>query len=225
MYGSRIIVAAGEGQLLENLRASLDGLPAVLVPAGSGAEALHCAEDQPPDLIVCDLCLPDLTGLALVRMLREREALRSVPVLMITPYNHEADRILAFETGVDDLLGRPFFPRELASRARAILRRAHMQSSEASSQPSLPRSSAEESLDASGEDLTPRERQILRVLRASGGRVLTRREIALRVWGSEEAQSTRVVDAHVKGIRRKLDSARHRVETVRGIGYRYRPID
>jgi DNA-binding response OmpR family regulator len=193
--------------------------------ARSAAEALRNAEERAPDLVVIDALLPDVSGLGLCRLLREHPRLHATPVLMLSPYREEIDRVLAFQAEVDDYLPVDFSPRELASRVRAILRRARTEGGALPSrargrQPAIPSERTAE-LVPGGALLTQREQEVLATLVRSNGTVLSREKILSQVWGSGDP-GVRVVDAHVKNIRRKLGEAGHRLETVRGLGYRFR---
>jgi DNA-binding response OmpR family regulator len=193
--------------------------------ARTAGEALRAAEEHTPDLVLIDALLPDVSGIGLCRMLREHPRLCATPILMLSPYRAEIDRVLAFEAEVDDYLPSEFSPRELASRVRAILRRSQTEaaglppgaSGNGSAGPAAPLTDLVPGLAL----LTAREQEVLATLVRSNGSVLTREKILSEVWGAGSL-SARVVDAHVKNIRRKLGEAGHRLETVRGIGYRFR---
>ncbi len=193
--------------------------------ARSAAEGLRIAEERSPDLAVVDALLPDVSGLGLCRLLREHPQLRSTPILMLSAYRTEIDRVLAFEAEVDDYLPSDLSVRELATRVRAILRRAPGSAAELPS-----RVTGEESAKPVGhlgelgpgvDLLTPRERDVVVTLVRANGSVLSRERILTEVWGSDSL-GARVVDAHVKNIRRKLGETGRLLETVRGIGYRFR---
>lgn len=194
----------------------------------SGREALEHALREKPDVLVTELVLPEITGLGLTRALREDAALRCVGIVMVTEHVSEIDRVLAFEAGVDDLLAKPFFTRELASRVAAVLRRS--EPGRGAPRRFLPEPAGLVALHPSTGsvlvrdervDLTPREFQLLSSLLRHAGRVVTRRQLILDVWGEESDQTDRLVDAHVKAIRKKLGPARECIETVRGVGYRF----
>jgi DNA-binding response OmpR family regulator len=149
---------------------------------------------------------------------------------MVTDHASEIDRVLAFEAGVDDFLPKPFYGRELASRVGAVLRRSGGAGERHEVPGYDPAAHALVSVRAAdgavlvGDrriDLTPREYHLLTSLISQAGRVVTRRQLIALVWGSDSAHTDRVVDAHVKSIRRKLGEARDCVETVRGVGYRF----
>lgn len=196
--------------------------------AENGAEALEQAKAAAPDLLLTELDLPDVTGLGLIRTLREEPILAHVPVIVVTRFDREVDRIVAFETGIDDYVTKPFFGRELAGRVRAVLRRSARRPA-AGAETSRP-STGGIALDADGRSvrvdgdpvtLTPREFDLLATLMNDAGRVMSRGRLVEHVWGDDTAAGHRSVDTHVKTIRRKLGARRRCIETVRGVGYRF----
>jgi two-component system phosphate regulon response regulator PhoB len=195
--------------------------------ASSGEEALKLARDEAPAFVVTELSLPDLSGLGLCRALREDPALARIPLLMLTASGAEMDRVVAFEVGVDDFVAKPFHPRELALRVSAILRRARKQNVPASGESLrfqrlfLDLGQHQVRVDEQPVDLTAREFDVLAAMMQSAGRVLSRRQILQDVWGTRSGKTQRVVDTHVKWIRRKLGPAGNYIETLRGVGYRF----
>jgi len=196
--------------------------------AGSAAEALEAAKARTPDLLITELDLSDMSGLGLVRSMREEPVLARVLVVVVTRFQHEMDRIVAFEAGVDDYVTKPFFGRELAGRVRAVLRRAGEH--DPARGLSRARRQGEVLLDPDARTvtvgdqavaLTPREFELLAALMGESGRVLSRDRLVENVWGNDSAAGHRAVDTHVKAIRRKLGSERRCIETVRGVGYRF----
>ncbi len=224
-----ILVVDGDRGWRARLVDSMAPLLCRLAEADAGREALDLALDEPPDLLITELLLPDISGLGLCRLVRESRVLREIGILMVSSYSDEIDRVLAFETGVDDFLPKPFSGRELCSRANAILRRVHDPrrggGGGSSGADSRDRTLDEEvravRVETQESGMTRREAEVLAVLVEGAGRVMTRDQLLERVWGEDGGASERVVDAHVKAIRRKLGSAKHRLETVRGIGYRF----
>jgi DNA-binding response OmpR family regulator len=229
MAGSRhILVVDGDPEWRARIADGLASPAHEVVAVGEGREALAIAQREKPDLLVTELVLPDVTGLGLCRLLREDPALGHLGVLMVAANASEIDRILAFECGVDDFLPKPFFARELLSRASAVLRRSAPGREPAGRilstyQPAVSLHPSSGSVLVAGErlELTPREFQLLSALMRESGRVLSRQQLIQLVWGSDSRQAERVVDAHIKAIRRKLGDAGDCVETVRGVGYRY----
>jgi DNA-binding response OmpR family regulator len=223
----RILVVDGDPDWRGRIADAL-ATPAHEVTAlGAGLEALAFARREKPHLVVTEVLLPDVTGLGLCRTLREDPALEQLGLLVVTSLASEIDRVLVFETGADDLLPKPFFARELLSRATAVLRRSNPSRESAGALaiegPAVSIAADSGSVVARGEriDLTPRELQIFAALMRESGRVLSRGQLIQLVWGDASRQAERVVDAHVKAIRRKLGDAGACVETVRGVGYRY----
>jgi DNA-binding response OmpR family regulator len=220
----RVLAVCADERTLARVQSGLVQPGIELATAKSAAEALRVAEERVPDLVVIEALLPDVSGLGLCRTLREHPRLHAIPILMLSPYRAEIDRVLAFEAEVDDYLPSEFSPRELASRVHAILRRAHAEA------PTLPAGTSGNGTPdpVTLVDLVPdlglltsREQEVLTTLVRSNGSVLSREKILSEVWGGDSL-SARVVDAHVKNIRRKLGRAAERLETVRGIGYRFR---
>lgn len=202
--------------------------PLVAREAESAREALELAKAQPPDLLVTELDLPDLTGVGLIRTLHEEPVLASVPVIVVTRFDSEIDRVVAFETGVDDYVTKPFFGRELAVRVRAVLRRSRQRQAphddsrlQRHGSVVLDSESRMVRVDDEPISLTPREFDLLATLMGDAGRVLSRSRLVETVWGDDDAAGHRSVDTHVKTIRRKLGNKRRYIETVRGVGYRF----
>jgi len=224
----RVLLAASDPAARDQVRAALETVPLALTEATTGREGLRRAEQAPPDLILVDMQLEDMTGLGLCRLMRESPNLSGIPIVLLSAFDHEVDRILAFETGADDFVPRPFYRRELASRLGAILRRTDGPG-RGGGPPALRAASFELDperglLEVEGRrvDLTPKELEVLSVLVRNVGRVLSRERIVTEVWGRRSGDS-RVVDAHIKSIRRKLGDASHALQTVRGVGFRFAP--
>lgn len=222
----RILVVDGDPGSRARIAESLLGPAHEVTPAEDGATALALAGREKPDLVVTEMLLPDITGIGLCRLLREDPALGHLGILVVTALSSEIDRVLAFEAGADDFLAKPFFARELASRANAVLRRSAPGARGVSRVPSALQPAVAlhpNAVIVAGRrlELTPREHQLLAALVRESGRVLTRQQLIQLVWGGASEQDERVVDAHIKAIRRKLGEAGVCVETVRGVGYRY----
>ena len=189
------------------------------VPAvyGDGAEALAMIRQKPPALIVLDVMLPGPDGLSLCRAVR---AFSDVPVIMVTARVEEIDRLLGLESGADDYLCKPFSPRELMARIKAILRRAGVTPA------ALQLDEAARSLKVQGRalDLTPSEYAILAALVRRPGQVLSRARLLDAARADNLDATDRAIDSHVKNLRRKIDAAAPGLEPIRsiyGLGYRY----
>ena len=190
------------------------------VPAvyDDGLEALAAIRRAPPSLVVLDLMLPGLDGLALCRAVR---AFSSVPIVMVTARVEEVDRLLGLETGADDYLCKPFSPRELMARIKAILRRAGTPAAA----PALILDEAARRIAVHGRalDLTPSEYAILAALARRPGQVLSRSQLLDAARADNLDANDRAVDSHVKNLRRKIEAAAPGLEAIRsiyGLGYR-----
>jgi DNA-binding response OmpR family regulator len=223
----RVLVVDDEPSVHEVVRAYLEREGFVVLSASDGREGLRMAEDRRPALIVLDLMLPDLSGEEIVRAVRRRS---DVPILMLTARSAEDDRVAGLELGADDYLTKPFSPRELVARIKAVLRRAPDNDAPLVSRMVLDDGSLvvdtdrhEVTLAGEPVELTASEFRLLVALARHPGRVYSRAELVERLQGNESGGYERTVDAHVKNLRRKLgDEPRNPryVVTVHGVGYK-----
>jgi len=197
--------------------------------AKTGAEAIKCGRERPvPDLVLLDLMLPDISGTEVCRELRQDEALKRVPVVMLTAKDAEIDRVVGFEVGADDYVTKPFSVRELMLRVRAVLRRSKDAPGTAPAKRlefgrmSVDPEAHQLWVDGQEMVLTALEFRLLLTLLERRGRVQTRTTLLEDVWGIHADITTRTVDTHVKRLREKLGPAGEYVETIRGVGYRLR---
>ena len=185
---------------------------------GDGAQALEAIRRAPPALVVLDLMLPGLDGLSLCRAVR---AFSDVPIVMVTARVEEVDRLLGLETGADDYLCKPFSPRELMARVKAILRRAG--SSTAAPVLALDEAARRVALHGQALDLTPSEYAILATLARRPGQVLSRAQLLDAARADNLDATDRAIDSHVKNLRRKIEAVAPGLEPIRsiyGLGYR-----
>jgi DNA-binding response OmpR family regulator len=224
---STILVVEDEFKLRELLRSQLERDGHVVLTSGSGAEALDLARSASPDLVILDLRLPDVRGEDVALEIRE---FSDMAILMLTAKTAEEDRIRGLQAGADDYLTKPFSPRELLLRVKAILRRGRsadgtlVVSSFGDGELVVDESRREARVRGSDVELTPTEWGVLTALAEKPGRVFSRAEIVNRVRGYEFAAYERTVDSHVKNLRRKIESepAHPRIVlTVLGGGYRF----
>jgi two-component system alkaline phosphatase synthesis response regulator PhoP len=194
-----------------------------VIVAGDGMQALELARSRRPDLVVLDLGLPRLDGLEVARRLRAETA---VPIVMLTARVEESDRLLGLELGADDYVTKPFSPRELVARVKAVLRRTDQRGADGVlrlGDLTLDTSRLRVSRGEQAIDLTPTEFQLLAVLARHPGRVFTRAQLLDAVRGEAGESFDRAIDAHVKNIRRKLEpdtrDPRY-ILTVYGVGYK-----
>jgi len=194
--------------------------------ARDGLEALNKLRRQQPDLVLLDIMLPGADGFEVCKAIKRDPKTAHVPVIMLTARGEEVDRIVGLELGADDYVVKPFSPRELILRARAVLKRL---SPEAAPKQVLRRNGLNVDLDAhraeaQGEEipLTATEFKLLAELFKSQGRVHTRDQLLNTVWGYEFEGYARTVDTHVRRLRQKLGGHSALIETVRGVGYRFK---
>jgi DNA-binding response OmpR family regulator len=194
--------------------------------AATGTEALREVKAKVPDLVVLDLMLPEVDGLEVCRRLRADRVTSALPIIMLTAKADEVDRVVGLEMGADDYLVKPFSPRELAARVRALLRRVRQRETpRALSVGTLTLDADRHLVTAGGQavPLTPKEFDLLQALLESAGRVLSREQLRARVWGYARADEieSRTVDVHVRRLRAKLGAEGRRIATLKGVGYRF----
>jgi DNA-binding response OmpR family regulator len=205
-----------------------------VVHAGDGREALDRFAEQPFDLVVLDVMLPQLDGLEVCRRLRARSA---VPIIMLTAKSEEIDKVVGLELGADDYITKPFSMREFRSRVKAALRRGDMRPAADADEPDEPPLEqgeltidfAKRAVVVRGEDvrLTYVEFEILGSLARNPGRVFTRDLLLSRIWGDSSYRDPRTIDVHIRHLREKLEvdpKAPEYIFTVRGVGYRFRDL-
>ncbi|MCM2269549.1 MAG: response regulator [Thermoanaerobaculia bacterium] len=220
-----ICVVEDEPDLAEVLRFNLEKAGFQVDVQSRGDTALAAIRKQPPALVVLDLMLPGLDGLELTRLLKRDPATARVPLVMLTAKGEEVDRIVGLELGADDYIAKPFSPREVVLRIRAVLRRREERPAAAGDalQAGAIRLDPEaHRVDVRGKEvvLTATEFKLLERLLDRRGRVQTRARLLADVWGYSEDVDSRTVDTHVRRLRRKLGAEADRLETVIGVGYR-----
>jgi DNA-binding response OmpR family regulator len=196
-----------------------------IATAEDGAEGLAKARAQLPALIVLDLMLPRMPGLEVCKILKTDPATAHIPIIMLTAKAEEVDRIVGLEFGADDYVTKPFSPREMLLRIKAILRRGENEGAQGNlTRGPITLDAARHQVSVAGRAirLTAVEFKLLSMLMQRPGRVQARDRLLHEVWGYESAIDTRTVDTHVRRLRAKLGKAASAVETVRGFGYRLR---
>ncbi|MGF9798568.1 response regulator transcription factor [Brevibacillus agri] len=221
---SSILIVDDEPQILEILSSYLSKEGYHVITAEEGREALEICATYPLSLIILDLMLPDMTGEDVCREIRKTSR---VPIMMLTAKSSEADRITGLEIGADDYLVKPFSPRELVARVRAILRRMgdYQALSDIVELGDMTVSLREKSVTLKGKpvDMTPNEYRLLTTLLRYPGRTWTREELVEEVLGLDFAGSDRTIDTHIKNLRQKIEDDPRQpkyIKTVYGIGYR-----
>jgi two-component system phosphate regulon response regulator PhoB len=197
----------------------------VISTASDGVTGLNKARKEKPDFVILDLMLPKMPGLEVCKILKSDPASRQIPILMLTAKAEEIDRIVGLEFGADDYVTKPFSPREVILRIRAILRRGEATPADerlTAGPITIDPARHEVSVGGKRVDLTSIEFKLLRTLMQRRGRVQERDRLLNDVWGYESIIDTRTVDTHVRRLREKLGKAGDAIETVRGFGYRLR---
>jgi len=225
---ARVLVVEDEADVANLVKHALErGGDAQVDIAATATGALDAVAKAPPDLVVLDLNLPGLDGTEVCRLLRARPATATMPIIMLTARTEESDRVLGLDLGADDYITKPFSPRELAARVRAVLRRRS--ATPLTSAMSMYRGArlvadfdaVLVTVDGEPIRLTRREFELLRCLVENRNRVLSRDRLLARVWGYDQSIEPRSVDVHVGRLRSKLGSAGPQIETVVGLGYRF----
>lgn len=198
--------------------------------ATNGPEAISAASAQEPSLVILDLMLPGISGFEVLAQFRASEAMRHVAVLMLSARRSESDRIKGLTLGADDYMTKPFSPQELVLRVGAILRRtsAPVRTSQYDLQVGpiqIDQAAVRVAVDGLEIDLTPIEYRLLMLLAERRGRVQGRQQLLDAVWSAAPDLQTRTVDMHIQRLRGKLGAAGDLIETVRGFGYRLRPVE
>jgi two-component system phosphate regulon response regulator PhoB len=225
MARTRILVVDDEPDILELVQYNLGKAHYDVVGVASGEEALVQVRTTPPDLIVLDLMLPGVDGLEVCRVLKRDTRTAAIPIVMLTAREEEADVVAGLELGADDYLTKPFSPRVLLARIRAVLRRRH---TEPVAEDAVithhglvlyPRRHAV-LVEGQPVPLTLTEFRVLHLLARYPGWVFTRNQIIAAAQGADVNVTERSVDVHIVSLRRKLGSSGEAIETIRGVGYR-----
>ncbi|MBI4283901.1 MAG: response regulator transcription factor [Chloroflexi bacterium] len=233
MAKAKILVVDDERKILSLVRAYLEREDYQVIEATDGRQALEAFRHETPDLIVLDLMLPGIDGLEVCRQIRRTS---TVPIIMLTARDEDSDKLVGLELGADDYITKPFSPRELVARVRAVLRRAHPVEATVSSPARLILGALildEERFEATCHghplDLTPAEFRILAALARTPGRVLSRTQLLDVALGETYDGYERTIDVHIKNLRRKLVTAGAgegcTIVTVYGIGYKLKEPD
>ncbi|HHY98422.1 MAG TPA: response regulator transcription factor [Firmicutes bacterium] len=229
MKETKVLVVDDEPSIVELIRFNLEREGFKVTAAYSGGGLLDRIRAERPDLVILDIMLPGEDGLTICREIRKES---NLPIIMLTAKDSETDKVLGLELGADDYITKPFSPRELIARVRAVLRRSSGEESAETKKQVL----KVRDLMLDGErhlvtlngrelDLPPKEFELLRILMENPGRVLTREYLLETIWGYEYIGETRTVDVHIRRLRQKIEpdpSQPVYIETVHGFGYRIR---
>ena len=224
MIGQTILVVDDEANIVELARIYLEQEGFRVQSAADGATALELVARQPPALMVLDLMLPAVDGWEVCRRIRADKAARDLPIIMLTARDEDVDKIVGLELGADDYVTKPFNPRELVARVRAILRRAGR-----AARADAPVHAGDVTVDPARRevtiagrpvDLRRKEFELLLALVEHRGLVLSREQLLNLVWGYDFYGETRTVDVHIGQVRKKLAGSTVEIETVLGVGYK-----
>ncbi|MET8230931.1 response regulator transcription factor [Micromonospora sp. NPDC005298] len=226
---SRVLVVEDEESFSDALSYMLRKEGFEVSVAATGTDALTEFDRTGADIVLLDLMLPEMSGTEVCRQLRQRSA---VPIIMVTARDSEIDKVVGLEIGADDYVTKPYSPRELVARIRAVLRRQSPEVADAGA-PTLSagpvRMDIERhvvTVEGGAVQLPLKEFELLELLLRNAGRVLTRGQLIDRVWGADYVGDTKTLDVHVKRLRSKIEpepSAPRFIVTVRGLGYKFEP--
>jgi two-component system alkaline phosphatase synthesis response regulator PhoP len=223
----KILIVEDDKDIIKMLEYNLKKEGFKVVAASDGEDALDLAVRQHPDLILLDLMLPGMDGLEVCRALKGESKTAAMPIIMLTAKSQESDKVVGLELGADDYVTKPFSPRELIARIKAVLRRANEKEKlpEIFQAGDLKIDFARISVEVKGKpvELTSKEFELLKTLLKAKGRVLSRDYLLDNIWGFDHAMEiqTRTVDVHIRTLRKKLKSAAKMIFTVKNYGYRF----
>jgi len=226
MASPKILIVDDEKNIVEAIRYNLEQAGFRTITAADGQRAIELAQRDVPDLITLDVMLPELDGWEVCRLLRRDARTRRIPIIMLTVKDDETDKIVGLELGADDYLTKPFSPKELVARIKAIFRRTQEPMTEQVISVGHLRVDLDKHLVRVSDkavEMTTKEFELLTALLQAKGRVLSREVLLNRVWGLEQSLEieTRTVDVHVGQLRKKLKGEAKRLLTVKNVGYRF----
>lgn len=223
-----VLVVDDDPDILTLVRYNLAKEGFKVISSEKGEEALEKARKQKPDLVILDLMLPGMEGLEVCRSLRRDTETRSIPILMLTAKGEETDVVVGLEVGADDYLVKPFSPKVLVARSKALLRRREktepLETKILMGPFSMDQERKEVLLNSKALRLTETEFNLLRCLAERPGRVFSRDELLNRAWTEGTVVIDRTVDVHILSLRKKLGKYAGVIETVRGFGYRFQEM-
>ena len=228
MAREKIILIEDEADILEVIQYNLTREGYKVVTSKDGEQGLAKVRKEAPDLVLLDLMLPGLDGLEVCKKLKEDPVTRSIPIIMVTAKGEESDIVLGLGIGADDYVVKPFSPKELLARVKAVLRRGPLKEERGGGErivrPGLviDASRHEVRVDGKAVDFTATELRLLHFLASHPGRVFTRDHLLSRVIGEDAVVVDRNIDVHVRAIRQKIGEHREFIDTIRGVGYRFR---
>ena len=226
MSKSTVLVIEDDTDLRELIEYNLKTAGFNLLSAEDGEIGLAIAIDKNPDIIVLDIMLPGMDGLTVCRRLRENEKSQNTPIVMLTAKSEESDIVIGLELGADDYMTKPFSPKELVARVKAVLRRGHTTNDKPRKIQAGPLSidleKHEVRINSEEIKLTLAEFNLLKMLVSRPGRVFTREQLIESVSGADTFVIDRNIDVHIRALRKKIGTHRDSILTIRGIGYKWK---
>jgi len=228
----RILVIEDEIDIAELIRYNLESSGFQVLILNEGRHILPHVRQFKPHIVLLDLMLPDVDGLDLCKRLKHDPTLNSIPIIMVTAKGTETDRIVGFELGADDYIVKPFSPRELILRVKAVVSRSYPEPKDPDEEKQIIQKGPIK-IDVQKHqvlvhnnpiDLTATEFKLLHDLILNSGKVRTREALLDKVWGYTFEGYARTVDTHIRRVRKKLDLAANFIETIRGVGYRFKDL-
>lgn len=230
-----ILVVEDELNILELIRFNLQKDGFQVLEAYEGYAALKMAEEKKPDLIILDIMLPGLNGLEICRQLRKNDDTADIPIIMLSAKSEELDKVLGLEIGADDYMTKPFSPRELVARVKARLRKFSTKASVTNEKENeivfghivIKPEKFEVLVNGEKREFTLKEFELLKLMVTNPGKVFTRHFLLDRIWGFDYSHDSRTVDVHIRHLRIKIEPNPDTpvyIETIRGIGYKFREI-
>ena len=227
MVKKKILIVEDDHDIVEMVEYNLKEEGYATVSALNGEDGVNLARSEQPNLIILDIMLPIMDGFEVCRTLKSDDKTSHIPIIILSAKSQETDKVVGLELGADDYVTKPFSPRELIARIRAIMRRgAEQQVSSIVEKGDIIIDSAKHKVSVHGEkvSLTTTEFKLLEYMARRPGVVMSRYQILDAVLGDDAVVCDRTVDAHVKSLRRKLGAAKDYIETVRGAGYRFKEV-
>lgn len=230
MVNEKILIVEDDKHISKLVKFNLEKANYDCAIAATGEKALEVLNDQPPvELIILDIMLPGMDGFEICRIIRQQDKLKNIPIIMLTAKGEEVDRIVGLELGADDYIVKPFSPRELVLRVKAILKRGKVEDvkKDILVAEDITVDIPKHRVTVKGKpiDLTQMEFKLLVTLMERRSRVQTREKLLSDVWDMGTDVNTRTIDTHIKRLREKLGKSGVLIETVRGLGYRFKEED
>lgn len=223
-----ILIVDDEINIRELMKFNLEKEQYKVLEAEDGVQALACIEQNKPDLVLLDLMLPKMDGIEVCKRVKSNPKTAGIPIIMLTARADEIDKIIGLEMGADDYITKPFSPREVVARVRAVLRRQQPSSNSVDGELivgdiKINFISYEVWIGEEKIELTPKEYELLKLFLTNLNRVFSREQLLEKIWGYEYYGDTRTVDVHIRHLRYKLEKSTHfadAIQTVRGVGYK-----